>query len=102
MNANLVDKSLLNFIESHISPIPECGCWLWDEDESNQIHYDKFSAHVDVFMYLIYRGPVTENQKVVHTCQIACCVNPEHLSLCTKTDEIEKDKLHSLSLNKRH
>ncbi|MBD9357355.1 hypothetical protein [Methylomonas albis] len=91
MNANLVNKSLLNLIESHISPIPECGCWLWDEDESTQINYDKLSIDVEVFMYQIYRGEVAENQNVVHTCQIACCVNPEHLSLRTKTDGIKND-----------
>lgn len=61
MDALRVDKSLLHVIESHIWPLPECGCWLWDEDESEPIDYENSSVYVEELMYRFYRGPVSGN-----------------------------------------
>jgi hypothetical protein len=91
MDAIRVDKSLLHVIESHIWPIPECGCWLWDKDESVPIDYENYSVYVDELIYRIYRGPVLENRELYHTCQMRCCVNPDHLALKAKIVGITKD-----------
>ena len=81
MNTKKVESSLLDFIESHISPIPECGCWLWDEDESTQGNLYSISSYIDEIIYHIYQGRIPKNHELVHRCHVACCINPNHLTL---------------------
>lgn len=85
MHTKLMKKSLSNFLDAHISPIPECGCWVWEENDEHSSKFDKLSSHVDKFIYRLYRGTVPKSHKLIHTCHMNCCVNPQHLSLQPKS-----------------
>lgn len=77
-----------------VYPEPNTNCWLWSGGTSKSGH-GKFNykggqlAHR--FSYLIFTGPIGHNH-VLHKCDVACCVNPEHLYLGdTRQNNIDRD-----------
>jgi hypothetical protein len=93
MDTIRIDKSMLHAIESHIWPIPECGCWLWDEEAP--FEYKNCSLDVDELMFLIYRGSVPANSELYHTCHMNCCVNPDHMSIKQKLSTFTDSEVFS-------
>ena len=90
MNTKLMKKALANFLDSHISTIPECGCWVWEENDEHSSKFDRLSAHADKFFYRVYRGTVPNGHQLVHTCRMSCCVNPQHLTLRPKINNTNR------------
>ena len=39
--------------------------------------------------YLMFKGPIPEGMNVLHSCDVECCVNPDHLFLGTHTDNMQ-------------
>jgi hypothetical protein len=64
-------------------PEPNSGCWLWignlDQKGYGRITISKtYKMHkAHRIAWLLYKRPPTG--LVLHTCDIPCCVNPEHL-----------------------
>lgn len=84
-------KTLTRFNKKHI-PEPNSGCWLWEAAVSSE-GYGQFyledklrGAHVTSF--ILYKGPISEGMQVCHKCDTPLCVNPEHLFLGTKKDNM--------------
>ena len=68
----------------------EDGCWQWTASRTQQ-GYGMFSfqgksipAHR--FAYEHYKGDIPDNNIVHQICQNNCCVNPDHLIVCTKSE----------------
>lgn len=79
--------------EARFTPEPNSGCWLWVGGESG-FGYGHFTlpasrcrtAHRAA--WLLYRGPIPKGLHVLHTCDVRCCVNPDHLWLGTHSDNM--------------
>lgn len=89
------DKLWTRFFKK-IMPEPNTGCWLWSGAPYGE-GYGSF-MHKGVIMrahrfsYLIHKGEIPDGLHVLHTCDVRCCVNPDHLFLGTNIDNIN-DKI---------
>lgn len=76
--------------------VDESGCWLWTGamySYRGQETYGQFwfagrriTAHRA--SYLIHKGPVDPALDVMHSCNVKACVNPEHLSQGTRSQNL--------------
>ena len=75
-----------------VMPEPNSGCWFWmgklNGDEYGQIVEQNrvISAHRRSWEF--HKGKIPEGMKVLHRCDVACCVNPDHLFLGTQLDNV--------------
>lgn len=73
------------------------GCWFW-KGYTTKHGYGTFHPKAGVtrtahsIAYEIFKGPVTEGMDVMHSCDVRNCVNPDHLSLGTRTDNMRDAK----------
>ena len=82
MNKQMRQRAI-TVLEKQVMPVPECGCWIWPDDET--LSLDGYEITADRMAYEIFNGPLLESEEITHKCHLNCCVNPEHLSLkrCT-------------------
>lgn len=72
------------------------GCWLWTGGSKNQKGYGqiglggKGAKHVLVhrLSYTMHKGEIPDGMLVMHSCDNPSCVNPEHLSVGTQSQNI--------------
>lgn len=69
------------------------NCWLWTIDIGTggyghvTINSKRISAHR--FSWEFHNGPIPEGLWVLHKCDVRNCVNPDHLWLGTRMDNIQ-------------
>lgn len=79
----------------HVSPEPNSGCWLWSGASINgygsvghPVLKKTYFAHRYVYETLV--GEIAENLELDHTCNVPCCVNPDHLELVTRQENMRR------------
>jgi hypothetical protein len=83
------------FEKSH--PEPNSGCWLWIGATSSlgystmRFRGKNHLAHR--VSYILHRGEIPKNQELDHLCRVRCCVNPHHLELVTRRENIMRSPL---------
>jgi len=76
---------------------PNSGCWLFagpsDENGYGRIRIGKKKVRVHNFTFKKDNGPLPNGKIVMHSCDMPCCWNPDHLSAGTNVDNIaDRDK----------
>jgi hypothetical protein len=70
----------------------ESGCWLWTGYIMPlgyvQISYKSARTKAHHVAYWANKGPVPEGMRVMHSCDVRHCLNPDHLSLGTQSENI--------------
>jgi len=84
--------------ESRFAVDSKSGCWIWSAGtrrRSNGEIEGRFIIGKETraarCSWLIYRGAIPPKLHVLHTCDVALCVNPDHLYLGTHDDNM-RDK----------
>lgn len=84
--------------------MPFSGCWLWlgctiKSGAKGTSEYGVIGEGGDATKgakqllahrasWLVHRGTIPEGMQVLHRCDVPCCVNPDHLFLGTRKDNM--------------
>ena len=86
-------KSLIKQIENKIKIDQATECWNWTASRTPQgygyIRIKKKTLQAHRVMYAIAVGPIPAGVWVLHVCDNPCCVNPKHLFLGSRHDNID-------------
>ena len=89
---NRAIKTIRQYIEQHIEPVTESGCWIWMGTTKDNGYgqfkwkYKALLAHRE--SYKTYRGQIPGALQVDHLCRVRCCVNPDHLELVSCKENV--------------
>lgn len=73
---------------------PNGGCWLWalslDHEGYGRVAAGMTNRQARAHRHVwgLINGPVPKDLVVLHRCDVRCCVNPDHLSLGTASDNM--------------
>lgn len=83
---------MLDRFEAKVCPEPTTGCWLWCASTDRR-GYGKFGIAGRTYVatrvaWRLYRGEIAAGLMVLHHCDTPQCVNPVHLFLGTRVDNM--------------
>ena len=92
LNSGVKGRSLEQRITDSYIPEPNSGCWIWVAGINAcgygtiGVNYKSQLAHR--VSYQVFRGSFPKNKKILHRCDMPCCVNPDHLFVGTQADNV--------------
>ena len=85
---SMVEKTLSERIEEKIIRIPESGCWIWIASLNNKGYGQISGKYAHRVSYELVHGPIPDGALVLHSCDVSCCVNPNHLRLGSQKENM--------------
>lgn len=92
---------------SRVAHEPNTGCWLWFGATTSTGYGTLSVRNVRVlahrFSYELHHAEIPAGMLVCHTCDVRCCVNPEHLFLGDATaNAVDASRKGRLARGERH
>jgi hypothetical protein len=92
--------SVMDRIERDTHYEPNSGCWLYagpiDDSGYGRVRVERKKVRVHHFTFQKDNGPLAKGKVVMHSCDMPCCWNPDHLSIGTHRDNtqdsVKKDR----------
>lgn len=89
-------SGLPSYLDRKVTPVTECGCWVWlgstDKDGYGKTTHTSsgLKRHVRAhrLVYELLVGPIPKGAVLRHSCDVPCCVNPDHMVIGTQVDNI--------------
>lgn len=79
--------------ENKIAYEPNTGCWLWTGSLSykgyGRFNVDGINNSAHRVSYQLFKGSIPDGLHIIHSCDVRCCVNPDHLSVGTNYDNVQ-------------
>jgi hypothetical protein len=68
------------------------GCWIWQSSKHKngygwlKVFGKVVSAHR--YSYQLHKGDIPEGLEIMHSCDVRCCINPDHLRAGTHQENM--------------
>ena len=86
-------KSITERLLSNIEIVPWSGCWIWMAScysgRYGVLSVGMKNKRAHRVSWETFKGPIPEGMKVLHQCDIPCCINPSHLFIGTDADNMK-------------
>lgn len=100
------DEKQRIYLEARYIPEPNSGCWLWF-GPVNWSDYGivngygmKGMAHRSVYKCEV--GPIPDDLQLDHKCNNRYCVNPEHMQITTRKENMDLSVSRRLTCRRGH
>jgi HNH endonuclease len=99
----------------YVLPEPMSGCWLWDGATQrgygalvvgSRLDGTRKMMRAHRLSWIVHRGDIPDGLDVCHVCDVRMCINPDHLFLGTRKenirDAVNKNRLNPWQSRKTH